>query len=963
MLARRPVIRTVLITALFAVALIRSPEAAEEPKNEKLKPQQEQQIAWKQFRQGRINDAIETYERALLNAQDAREGSYTAQQMAWMCRAVSSVECMVRATSWMKRHHKKLPEGDQDTHGTSLYFWQYYANILNGNSEIIQDESHIRNFDSLDPVVGYFYYTEWKLLYAQILQSQGRHYDAQIATSLALSTALTSDSLTDNHWLASALSRIIGLLYEIGDNLKAWRILETTKEFISANLGNGPEFAIFIYYKGKLLVDRGRINEAIAHFSSAKVIYSKLQIDEKFKDFFLTEFQNFLILTLLDGGYYDEAAKQLSNHPLKKWRKEIKSRPNFEHLPHFIYAIMDVLVANVNNKEQDPDWEQLFRADLEWIPLEGTRAEFDIYRRYALAVLELERDKAQAQSMFRATARLALERFENRFTNLDNAFPLPTLIARAVLEVTLPLIGSTIDEDGSLFLRVSEHLNRNVKFSLADVLSNVAHQPDAARRKAAKISYRLARQQSEYELNVLRLKLGTPHVPVVRPPAKTILEVTKKYISGRERLRNEALQIRETARDRGFLPTLPEIQKILRPDEALVIHLISGFHIYKACIRRDRWLIANANIGRIASQIARDNKLVSLALTATRPPSDVLDSQYPVNAARRLFSLFFDGLETCITDGTHIIAASPIGEEAPLHALLKEAPATVEGRYDLSKARWLGVEHPISQLVSVRAFAASRKIAERSAGDLPFLGVGDPVLSTRIAENVSGGQFLARRSAPTLSGQLHDLPELPETGEELRAIGKLFKNPTLLLRDDATEERFRLQPLSRFNLINFATHGLVQGDISGLTEAALVMTPKANALDDPSNDGLLTARELANLQFGARIVVLSACNTANFSQKLFNNEVQGLTMAFALSGVPTVIASRWPVETDTNKRLITEFYSQLTSKDHPSAAESFRRAIQKTINDAPSRAFYHPRFWAAFAVMGDGSVTLNAARN
>ena len=59
----------------------------------------------------------------------------------------------------------------------------------------------------------------------------------------------------------------------------------------------------------------------------------------------------------------------------------------------------------------------------------------------------------------------------------------------------------------------------------------------------------------------------------------------------------------------------------------------------------------------------------------------------------------------------------------------------------------------------------------------------------------------------------------------------------------------------------FATHGLVSGQIDGLGEPALVLTPlEANTGSDI--DGLLTAGENGRLSLAADWVVLSACNTA-----------------------------------------------------------------------------------------------------
>jgi CHAT domain len=52
----------------------------------------------------------------------------------------------------------------------------------------------------------------------------------------------------------------------------------------------------------------------------------------------------------------------------------------------------------------------------------------------------------------------------------------------------------------------------------------------------------------------------------------------------------------------------------------------------------------------------------------------------------------------------------------------------------------------------------------------------------------------------------------------------------------------------------------MSGDLPGLAEPALMLTPPAQATAD--DDGLLTASKIANLKLDADWVVLSACNTA-----------------------------------------------------------------------------------------------------
>src|SRR5262249_57494135 len=76
---------------------------------------------------------------------------------------------------------------------------------------------------------------------------------------------------------------------------------------------------------------------------------------------------------------------------------------------------------------------------------------------------------------------------------------------------------------------------------------------------------------------------------------------------------------------------------------------------------------------------------------------------------------------------------------------------------------------------------------------------------------------------------------------------------------DANEEKVKSLDLTRFKVVAFATHGLVPGDLNGLTQPALALS--APDISGSKGDGLLTMGEILALRLDADWVVLSACNT------------------------------------------------------------------------------------------------------
>ena len=86
---------------------------------------------------------------------------------------------------------------------------------------------------------------------------------------------------------------------------------------------------------------------------------------------------------------------------------------------------------------------------------------------------------------------------------------------------------------------------------------------------------------------------------------------------------------------------------------------------------------------------------------------------------------------------------------------------------------------------------------------------------------------------------------LPETADELCEVAKSLKaSPEdIFLGERATETAFKSLDkagrLANYRVIHFATHGLVSGDLHGVPEPALLLTPPDTAT--PEDDGLLTA--------------------------------------------------------------------------------------------------------------------------
>jgi CHAT domain-containing protein/tetratricopeptide (TPR) repeat protein len=214
-------------------------------------------------------------------------------------------------------------------------------------------------------------------------------------------------------------------------------------------------------------------------------------------------------------------------------------------------------------------------------------------------------------------------------------------------------------------------------------------------------------------------------------------------------------------------------------------------------------------------------------------------------------------------------------------------------------------DHATLTLVPSLAIWLDSEGGRGAAKELRALVVADPIFDDR---EHSGSR--AERAKVALRGDASRayFQPLPETAEEARSILSALEgggSDTLLLGEAATESSVKALPdLARFTHIHFATHGVIGSDLPGLSEPALVLGW------EPEEDGLLTTSEVAGLDLGARLTVLSACNTGN-GEYFAGEGLMGLGRAFMLAGSDQVVVSLWPVESFSTQRLMETFYERL----------------------------------------------------
>jgi CHAT domain-containing protein len=197
------------------------------------------------------------------------------------------------------------------------------------------------------------------------------------------------------------------------------------------------------------------------------------------------------------------------------------------------------------------------------------------------------------------------------------------------------------------------------------------------------------------------------------------------------------------------------------------------------------------------------------------------------------------------------------------------------------------------------------------------------------------------------------LPALPETRDEVLELAKIMAaNPAqdVILGKDATRQSVLQSSasgvLGQKQVVVFATHGLLAGDLPNLNQPALAMAGTTS----PNESPLLTLEDVLSLKLNADWVVLSACNTAGADGKA-EEALSGLARGFFFAGSRSLLVTHWSVESESAVLLTTHTFAAYKKNPTMRRADALRQAMLETMK---SPKYGHPAFWAPYALVGEG---------
>jgi len=541
--------------------------------------------------------------------------------------------------------------------------------------------------------------------------------------------------------------------------------------------------------------------------------------------------------------------------------------------------------------------------------------------------------------------------------------------------------------------------NPNQKFvSEAFMLGDLARSSNVQRALSASTARanitnprlsKLVREEQDLNQQIIFLTKFSKEL-AMQPASEQLPQIQAKMKADIEQLRIDAkratmligLDFPEYAELVNPKPTsLEKIQKTIKSNETLITWFVGTKTSYV-------WAVNHHGLPQfktipMGQKEVRNN--INQLRKALDPGVASIDEipQFDFQLAGRLYETLFKSVESVFVDKDTLVVVPhdeigqlPLGVLTTASFQLKGKTENLFANY--KEAPWLIRKYAIVSSPSVTALNALRGLAEPKKDRLDFIGFGDPLFSVDQAkledrkislESVEANKLASRgvplrlrnspKTADVSSAEVSMLPRLPDTSDEILEIAKVFNvKPE---RDIFLQRRANLQEVLKVDMSNrkvvmFSTHGLVPGELDGLSQPALALTnPEVQNL---KGDGLLKVDTILTMKLDADWVVLSACNTAA-GEGEGAEALSGLGRAFFFAGARAILVSSWPVDSEASRKLMTNLFKRYVQEKSISKPRALQLASLHLLDEGvpdDKKAKYtyaHPLFWGPFTMVGN----------
>lgn len=393
------------------------------------------------------------------------------------------------------------------------------------------------------------------------------------------------------------------------------------------------------------------------------------------------------------------------------------------------------------------------------------------------------------------------------------------------------------------------------------------------------------------------------------------------------------------ARNNRMLPCIAEMQKLL-PDagSSFLEYAVTPDNIYVFLITTSStrlWAIPitvklNAIIQKFYQSISDGN----LIRTNYR-----LASEQYINNAEVLYDILLKMPLTAMPKGVEHLIIIPDAEllYVPFSILLTEKVNS--SNPDFRTMPYLLKKYRISYAYS-GALLQQQKAWKKNKQKAPKgLGAFAPEYENTVAKEDTLGSttraMLVRSEFYALEG----------AAKEVKQINGLIPG-NVYTGKKAGESSFK-QLAGNYQILHLAMHGITDNMNPNLS--ALLFT---STEDQTSEDNVLHAFEIYNLNLRADLIVLSACNTG-YGQLQRGEGLMSLARAFVYAGAPSLVVSLWKIPDLPTAQIMESFYECI--KKGQSQDQALQNAQLSYLQQTEQAELLHPYFWSGFIQIGDNT--------
>jgi len=306
-----------------------------------------------------------------------------------------------------------------------------------------------------------------------------------------------------------------------------------------------------------------------------------------------------------------------------------------------------------------------------------------------------------------------------------------------------------------------------------------------------------------------------------------------------------------------------------------------------------------------------NEKLLRFLTIISRPPKD--DASQELHLAKELYAILIQPVETLL-DKQKSLCIIP---DATLSYLPFAALISPES------GKYLFEDHRLLTSPSASVFLSCSANALHKSGprDERLLSVGNPTF-----DRVAFAGF----------------DDLPDAAREAKEIVDSYPSHVLLTENLATSAALKRE-IERSDVIHLALHSKIDDEVPLRSQLLLAKTKT-------DTNSVVYAYDIYNLDLSyTRLAVLSSCQSG--AGHYYGGEgVSSLARAFIGAGVPLVVASLWPVESNVTEMLMVSFHRNRRHGQIPTV-EALRKAQQEMARGSAEK-LRRPYYWAAFTVTG-----------